>query len=92
MRRLSIENSALEPFMRAAAITAVFGSQCGTLQQLSFSAYDVGLAGEDIAVLAVLSRLTGLQVCTNRGSHTQRMSMVGFSRPSLLAAPLLRSG
>ena len=62
MRRLWIENSGLEPSMRAAATTAVLASQSGTLQRLSFRAYDVGLDGEDIANLAVLTHLRSLQV------------------------------
>ena len=46
----------------AAVMAAALGSQCSSLEELGLHAADVSLASHDIAVLAVLTRLTRLQV------------------------------
>ena len=53
----------LYPTMPAAVTTMIVGSQCDSLTRLSISASDVGLAGQDIAALTALTRLTCLEVC-----------------------------
>ena len=49
-------------FMPMAATAAMFGSQCSSLLELHIVPMNVGLAGADIAALAVLTRLTRLKV------------------------------
>ena len=48
--------------MPTAATATIFGSQCSSLVELRIAATDVGLAGTEIATLAVLTRLTLLEV------------------------------
>ena len=48
--------------MPAVVIAAIFGSQCSSLIRLQIAAVNVGLAGPEMAALAVLTRLRQLQV------------------------------
>jgi len=64
VRRLSIadnlcRNAALMP---TAATATMLGSQCSSLLELRIAAADIGLAGTEIASLAVLTQLTLLEV------------------------------
>ncbi len=60
-----MDDSILTETMPAAVTAAVIGSQCGSLERLYIKPPDVGLAGYEIAALAVLTRLTCLQVRTS---------------------------
>ena len=62
IRKLFIQDELVIGSLPAAVMTAVLGSQCSSLEGLYLHAADVSLAGQDIAVLAVLTRLSMLQV------------------------------
>ncbi len=62
IRKLFIQDELVIGTLPAAVMAAVLGSQCSSLEGLYVHAADVSLAGQDIAALAVLTRLTMLQV------------------------------
>ena len=67
----SLGISLIEPQMSVNSMSAmvtstigILGSQCGSLRQLQFLLGTVGLLGPDIAVVAALTRLQQLEVCS----------------------------
>ena len=62
IRKLFIQDELVIGSLPAVVMAAVLGSQCSSLEGLYLHAADVSLAGQDIAALAVLTRLTMLQV------------------------------
>ena len=62
IRKLFISDELLTGSLPAAVTAAVLGTQCSSLEVLRVHVAAVSLCGEDIAALAVLTRLTSLQV------------------------------
>ena len=69
MRQLSIMDSMLICALPAALTATILGTQSSSLLNLHIAAARVGLAGAEIAALAVLTRLTCLSVRSRLFTH-----------------------
>jgi len=77
MRQLAVTDRRYEDLVTipSPAMAAVFGTQCSSLRDLKISAVEVSLADASIAALAVLTRLTSLEVC-HQGACIHARSLI----------------
>ena len=74
MRRLSLWDFTDSEILPGVITATIFGSQCSTLRHLDMEAAAVGLAGRELAAVAVLTQLSFLKVRRRIGTMFRRLT------------------